>query len=82
MSYRFWKRIHDYARKKMRYAWDGLNLRCPHCNTWWSDVGDYGYSPGGNIDTMTCHQCGKDSYWMNEGLIAWSVPKPKSDDTI
>ena len=65
MNYKFWKRIHEYALKKMRNKWNSQDLRCPHCNTWVSEVGKFEYKRDSKtgIDMMTCYQCGKDSYW-------------------
>ena len=84
MNYKFWKRIHEYALKKMRNKWNSQDLRCPHCNTWVSEVGKFEYKRDSKtgIDMMTCYQCDKDSYWRNEGIVAWTVEKPKSEDTI
>ena len=84
MNYKFWKRIHEYALKKMRNKWNSQDLRCPHCNTWVSEVGKFEYKRDSKtgIDMMTCYQCGKDSYWRNEGIVSWTVEKPKSEDTI
>jgi len=67
-----WKLIRDWAASNHREAYlrkHGLNLNCPHCNTWSSDCeNESAHSECGHpiATRYECGQCGKPSYWVCE----------------
>lgn len=76
-GYSFWKRVLDYAKHQCRERWEFQDRKCPHCNTWASEVGGFSTRRPDQLapydDIMSCSQCDKDSLWRNEGICAWTV---------
>lgn len=72
MNLNLWKRIRQWAQRHEKQAFlekHCVNLKCPHCNTWWSAADGDGRleSIGHPIATAyICGQCAKPSYWICE----------------
>jgi len=74
-----WKRLRDWAAKKHRDQYldrHGVNLKCPHCNTWSSDCESASshVSFGHSIATQyNCGQCSNPSYLVCEAGFWFSA---------
>lgn len=81
MNYDFWKRIHDYAKKKMHDAYHKKNLcsvRCPYCLTWdWETNGliSWNYNETGDLATMVCKKCKRESKWGTDSALPYCLNK-------
>ncbi|MDV5861340.1 hypothetical protein QM298_10515 [Pseudomonas mendocina] len=76
-----WERVRDWAAGKHRehyLATHGVNLKCPHCNTWSSDTCEPSShtSCGHQIAVQyNCGQCEKPSYWVCEAGFWFSAER-------
>lgn len=79
MSYKFWRRVREWAKGKAREKFlheRCVNLMCPHCNTWQSDAdGEQRIRSFGHpiAVAMDCGQCGKSSAWVCEAGFWFSA---------
>ncbi|ASV44361.1 hypothetical protein PBI_SCTP2_346 [Salicola phage SCTP-2] len=66
MTYEFWKRVRDYAQRKMKQEYGHGDLKCPNCKRWTYELGGcvtmYQYDK--HNDIMVCKQCGYESMWF------------------
>lgn len=76
IKYDFWKWVLDHARKGVRENWPFQDRKCPHCNTWQSEIGGFSVSRDSTntgLETMVCGQCKKPSRWRDEGIVAFTA---------
>lgn len=72
MGFEFWRKVRKWSHRKEKAAFTesrGLNLKCKHCNTWWSaaDEGSKLEECGHPIAVRyICGQCRRPSHWVCE----------------
>lgn len=77
MSYKFWKKVYDYSKKKMKKEYTiehGCNSRCPRCKIWESEGNIIKTEPLNDYDLRSCSNCSYE--WKAIFTPAGFIPLP------